>query len=111
MRADDFDTYQQAAISTAIYPKSMSVIYPALGLSGETGEVCDKIKKVIRDENGIFDMSSKEHIKKELGDVLWYIANTASDLGIKLSDIAIGNIQKLQSRKENGTLQGSGDDR
>jgi len=111
MRRDDFDVYQETAKSTVIYPEQMKIIYPALGLSGETGEVCDKIKKVIRDDNGIFSEDVKDKIKKELGDVLWYIANIASDLDIKLSDIAITNIHKLQKRKKDDTLSGSGDDR
>ena len=107
-----FKEYQKAARSTAIYPKEFAVIYPTLGLAGEAGEVCEKIKKRIRDwdcdfSTGIF----KEEITKELGDLQWYIANLAMDLGIDLEDIAAVNIEKLQSRKERHVLTGSGDER
>ena len=62
----------------------MAIIYPALGLAGETGEVAEKIKKTIRDNKGVFDDTRKTEIAKELGDVMWYAANLAADLGISL---------------------------
>lgn len=104
----NFDEYQQIAKSTAIYPVKSKLIYPALGLAGEAGEVAEKIKKKIRD--GETDNFEQE-LAKELGDVLWYISAIASDLGYDLSLIAQMNINKLQSRQQRNTLQGSGDNR
>ena len=101
-----FDDYQAAAKKTAIYPEQYKVIYPALGLAGESGEVAEKVKKWIRD--GKLD---PEAVKKELGDVLWYVAAVASDLGLTLSDVAQTNVQKLESRQARGTLAGNGDNR
>lgn len=86
-------------------------MYPALGLAGEVGEVCEKIKKVFRDKNGEFTADDKESIKKEVGDVLWYLASISSDLGFTLGEAADKNIEKLYSRKNRGVLNGSGDDR
>jgi NTP pyrophosphatase (non-canonical NTP hydrolase) len=101
-----FDDYQAAAKKTAIYPEQYKVIYPALGLAGESGEVAEKVKKWIRD--GKLD---PEAVKKELGDVLWYVAAVASDLDLSLSDVAQTNVQKLESRQARGTLSGNGDNR
>jgi len=100
------DEYQSQAWITAIYPKEASIIYPAMGLANEAGEVLGKVKKKIRD--GAFD---REATINELGDVLWYVAVLADDLGVSLSDVAKINLDKLNSRKERGTLQGSGDNR
>lgn len=108
----NFNEYQEKAKSTAIYPDKFKVIYPTLGMAGESGEVCEKIKKWLRDENG--DNMSEERkqlLKKEIGDVLWYIANLSSDLGFSLDELAQENIDKLFSRKERGVLKGSGDNR
>ena len=108
----NFNEYQQKARQTAIYPnKDNNFIYPTLGLVGEAGEVAEKIKKVIRDNNGIITQEKKEEIKKELGDVLWYIANLAYELNIDLEDIAEGNIEKLFSRMERDKVHGDGDNR
>lgn len=107
--------YQADAAQTMIY--KWKVIYPALGLANEAGEVAGKIKKLIRDDNvsfdGKVDLSDKQRadIAAELGDVLWYIAALARDLNIPLNDIANINIEKLMSRKERGVLGGSGDNR
>ena len=103
--------YQNKAISTAIYPKTFAIMYPVLGLNGEAGEVAEKVKKVIRDYGGNFTSEHKQEISKELGDVLWYIAATARDLGYSLEEIAQINIDKLQARKVNNKLNGSGDNR
>lgn len=102
----DFSSYQKKAKSTAIYPEAYKLVYPALGLAGETGEVAEKVKKSIRDGN--LDV---EGLKKELGDVLWYIAAIANDMGFDLNEIAQMNLDKLESRKNRGVLQGSGDNR
>lgn len=103
--------YQAAALTTAVYPEDKRIIYPALGMCGEAGEVADKVKKVIRDNNQSFDTARKIEIAKEIGDVMWYCATLANDLGFTLEAIAQMNIDKLQSRKERGMLGGSGDNR
>lgn len=104
--------YQQKALATAIYPSSCKILYPCLGLAGETGEVLEKVKKVLRDKNGDFSEENfKKEITKELGDVLWYISNLASDLGVSLEEIANVNVAKLESRLSRGVLNGSGDNR
>jgi NTP pyrophosphatase (non-canonical NTP hydrolase) len=100
------DTYQKKAITTAIYPKEVSIMYPALGLAGEAGEVANKVKKLLRDKK-----LDRDGIKSELGDCLWYIAVLAEDLGISLSSIASDNLEKLGRRKAKGTLNGNGDER
>ena len=90
---------------------NMPVIYPALGLAGETGEVADKIKKVYRDNGGLFGGEHKRAIAKELGDVLWYLTNLAEDLGFNLSDVAQMNADKIESRMTRDKIHGEGDDR
>ena len=107
-----FEEYQQQAYRTALYPnKDNNFIYPTLGLASEAGEVAGKIKKVIRDKGGIIDDTTREDIKKELGDVLWYVSQIASELGLDLSEIVDKNIHKINSRVERGVLQGEGDNR
>ena len=103
--------YQQKALETAIYPQEYKVIYPSLGLAGESGEVADKVKKVLRDNQCVFTEEKKKDIAKELGDVLWYIANLSNDIGYTLEEIAQMNYDKLSSRKERGMLHGNGDNR
>lgn len=108
----NFDDYQKDAVSTAFYPQQGdNLYYPTLGLAGEAGEVCEKIKKIMRDHDGHVDVYKLEEIAKELGDVLWYIANICNELDLDMSYIAINNILKLQSRKVRETLKGSGDNR
>jgi NTP pyrophosphatase (non-canonical NTP hydrolase) len=108
----NINDYQAAARSTALYTnKPEKAFYPYFGLAGEAGEVCEKVKKLIRDKDGIPTVEFKEDLKKELGDVLWYIANISEDLGFTLEEVAQANIDKLRSRKERGVLQGSGDNR
>ncbi len=107
-----FNEYQKDSRKTAIYPDiGNNFIYPTLGLAGESGEVAEKIKKVIRDKGGIVDETTKQEIKKELGDVLWYVSQIASELGLSLEDVASENIKKLFSRLERGKIGGSGDNR
>ena len=107
-----FQEYQDEARKTAIYPnKDNNFIYPTLGLAGEAGEVAEKIKKVIRDGNGIVSEEKKVEITKELGDVLWYIANLSKEIGVSLEEVANKNLEKLQSRQQRGELHGSGDNR
>jgi NTP pyrophosphatase (non-canonical NTP hydrolase) len=107
----DLNDYQQAARRTAIYAAHHRVLYPALGLASEAGEVAGKIKKVLRDEGGDFARAPMEAIKDELGDVLWYVAVLAGDLGLSLEEVAAANLSKLASRKERGQLSGGGDRR
>ena len=108
----DLNSYQQAARTTACYPDvGANPIYPTLGLSGEAGEVADKVKKVLRDRDGVFDAEIKESLKLELGDVLWYVAQLASELGLSLQEVAEANVAKLASRAARGRISGSGDHR
>lgn len=107
----DIDLYQQKCLKYAKYPETARIIYPTLGLTGEAGEVSDKVKKVIRDSEGDFTDEIKKEIMKELGDVLWYCATLAHDLGFSLSDVAFGNIEKLESRFQRNKIGGSGDNR
>lgn len=108
-----FKEYEDFAKTTAIYPEDKKVIYPAFGLSGEVGEIMEKLKKIMRGGGELSSISdeNKEEIKKELGDVLWYISAISNDLGISLSDIANKNIEKLKSRKERDVIHGEGDNR
>jgi NTP pyrophosphatase (non-canonical NTP hydrolase) len=103
--------YQIKAREFSTYDKQYDVFYPILGLTGEAGEVANKFKKVIRDKDGVIDVQSNLEMAMELGDVLWYVSALATDLGYSLEDIAKMNINKLESRRERGTLQGSGDHR
>ncbi len=108
----DFKEYQKKSRETAIYPnKGNDFIYPTLGLAGESGEVAEKIKKVLRDNNGVVGEKEKEEIKKELGDVLWYLAQIATELNLSLEEIADFNIKKLKSREKRDKLHGNGDNR
>ncbi len=105
------DDYQKEAVANKIYGYGDKITYPALGLANEAGEVCGKIKKVLRDKDGNFDNESTKAIADELGDVLWYLAALAEDIGYSLDTIAQINIKKLTSRRERGVIQGSGDNR
>lgn len=103
--------YQQIALETAVYPKEYDIVYPALGMAGEAGEVADKVKKVIRDNNADFSPLKCEEIAMEIGDVMWYCAVLADRIGYRLDTIARMNNRKLKSRQLRGKLGGSGDDR
>lgn len=103
--------YQEQAITTAVYPEEAAVVYPAMGLAGEAGEVLNKIKKVYRDKGGVLDDATKQEIAKELGDVLWYVAVLARDLDQNLEDTAKDNLRKLQDRMRRGVIGGEGDNR
>ena len=107
----DFDTYKKNAVKTAVYPKDFEIPYLALGIAGEVGEFCNKLKKVYRDCEGTISREFVELSEDELGDVLWYLANLAEALGLRLESIATKNNKKLFSRLERGTLRGSGDSR
>ena len=100
------DLYENLASQTAIFPKEKALEYLALGLTSEAGEVAGKVKKLIRDGKG-----DKKAIAAEIGDVLWYCAMLAKETEVPLNDIMKDNLKKLHSRKERGTLSGSGDER
>ncbi len=107
-----FEEYQKQADSMAMYPNvGNNFIYPTLGLAGESGEVVEKVKKIVRDNENVVSEEKKEEIKKELGDVLWYIARLSAEFGFTLNEVAELNIKKLSSRKERGVLHGNGDNR
>lgn len=116
----EINEYQKMALETAVYPKEFKTIYPALGMNGEAGEVADKVKKVLRDSevivrdgSGVIIMpgAKREELAKEVGDVLWYVATMAYDLGYTLEEIATMNYKRLKSRQQRHKLNGSGDNR
>jgi NTP pyrophosphatase (non-canonical NTP hydrolase) len=108
----ELNDYQRESRKTALYPEvGSNAIYPTLGLVGEAGEVADKVKKILRDKKGVFDKHSKDEIKFELGDVLWYISQLSSELGYELDEIANSNLQQLRDRQSRGKIGGSGDTR
>jgi len=102
----NFKSYQDMAAETAVYKSEHQVIYPALGLAAEAGEVANKVKKILRD--GKFDRNA---IADEVGDCLWYIAALCRDLNVDMKEIAKNNLRKLHDRKVRGVIQGSGDNR
>ncbi len=107
-----FEEYQRDSRKTAKYwDAGRNIVYPTLGLAGEAGEVAEKIKKILRDRSGQIDAAAKAEVSKELGDVLWYVAQLATELGLSLPAIAQENLDKLFSRLERGQLGGSGDNR
>ena len=103
--------YQFVSRKTAIYPENQGFVYCVLGLVGESGEIADKLKKVIRDKNSQLGEEEIMGVAKELGDVLWYVSNLSHELGFSLEEIAQMNVDKLQSRMKRNKLSGSGDDR
>jgi len=108
----NFEEYQKRSRKTAKYPNAgKDIVYPTLGLNGEAGEVAEKVKKVIRDKSGKINNEDRKEIEKELGDVLWYLSQLATELDLSLEEIARENIKKLFSRMERGKLAGSGDNR
>ena len=112
----DFDEYQRKASKFDLAGatadlKDVGFIEKVLGLVGEAGETADKIKKILRDKDGIFSSEDKDLVVKDLGDTLWYIASIARYLDVSLSDVAKGNIEKLESRYQRKKLHGEGDER
>ena len=110
-RAIDLCDYQRRSRVTAEYPREAWLAYPALGLAGEAGEVAEHAKKAIRDDRGEISDERRAAMAKELGDVLWYVAQLATELDLDLDDVAQANLDKLLSRQRRGVLSGSGDDR
>ncbi len=104
---EKFNEYGEFVKSMKVYPEEHAIVYPALGLVGEAGEISEKVKKWLRGDREL----DKIGILKELGDPLWYIAAMADDLGFTLQDVIDANVEKLTSRKDRGVLKGSGDNR
>ena len=103
---------QSRSRATAVYPGAgENLLYPTLGLCGEGGEVAEKIKKMVRDDGGELSSERRAALAKELGDVLWYVAQIATEADLDLDDIAADNLEKLLSRQRRQVLQGSGDER
>ena len=110
------DNYQRQAAEFDLFETSFDLKAPGflekvLGLAGEAGETADKVKKIIRDKGGYASEEDRAAIIKELGDVLWYVANVARYLNVSLSEVAESNIEKLSSRKKRDKLHGEGDNR
>ena len=103
--------YQNRARETAVYPYEDGLTYTALGLCGEAGEVAEKIKKFIRGDSRYEEEGINQILLPELGDVLWYLANLAYEIGYTLEEVAQNNIDKLNKRMKENTIKGSGDDR
>ena len=107
-----FSDYQRLSRETAVYPDlGNNLAYPALGLCGEAGETAEKVKKAMRDDGGTLTEERRTAIAAELGDVLWYAAQLATEAGLELEEIAVGNLEKLASRRDRSVLHGSGDTR
>lgn len=107
----DFEDYHTQATKTVIYSDADVIIYPALGLVSEAGEIAGKIKKILRDSNGQFLPEHREALADEAGDCLWYLDTFCTDLGFTLESVAQRNLNKLNSRLSRGVLGGSGDNR
>ncbi|MBR2709451.1 nucleoside triphosphate pyrophosphohydrolase family protein [Candidatus Saccharibacteria bacterium] len=112
----NLDKYQKQSAKYDLFETSINLESPGflekvLGLVGEAGETADKIKKIIRDKGGHASEEDRESIIKELGDTLWYLAGVARYLGVPLSEVAKGNIKKLESRYKRNKLHGEGDNR
>src|ERR1039457_5421055 len=110
IEAVELSQYQRLSRRTAEYPREAWLAYPALGLAGEAGEVAEHAKKAIRDDAGTVSDERRAAMAKALGDVLWYVAQLASELELDLDEIAAQNLEKLLSRQRRGVLSGSGDD-
>lgn len=107
----EINDYQKAALKTATYGVGSKINYPILGLIGEAGELANKYKKVLRDDNGVLSEEKREALVMELSDVLWYCAALANDLGVDLNTVCELNIKKLLDRQQRGVISGSGDNR
>ena len=111
-RGVDLSEYQRRSRATAIYPGlGESLAYPALGLCGEAGEAAELVKKALRDDAGRLTLERRAALEQELGDVLWYLAQLATEAGLDLGRIAAANLDKLATRAERGTLHGAGNER
>lgn len=109
----EINEYQKKAHETACYMgmENGDFRYPVMGLAEEAGEVSGKFAKAVRDANGIIDGDRREEIKKELGDVCWFVAEISTLLSLDLEEVMQGNLDKLASRAARGVIHGSGDNR
>jgi len=112
MKLENLSDYQRQSRKTWNLVKTdHPLVYPTLGLTNEAGEVAGKVKKILRDKGGIISPADREALKYELGDVLWYLAQIATELDLDLQEIASANLEKLFSRLERGVIRGEGDQR
>ncbi len=110
MKLDNFDAYQRESRKTwGLVHTDHPIVYPTLGLVNEAGELAGKVKKIFRDKGGQISAEDRDALKYELGDVLWYMAQIATELDLSLQDVAEANIEKLFSRLERGKIRGEGD--
>ncbi len=109
----ELNEYQKQASATAQFDEKVidPLVYTTLGLAGETGEVVEKIKKILRNDKGVISAEKKEELTKELGDVLWYLSQVARMLDVSMNDVAVKNIEKLASRQKRGVIKSEGDNR
>lgn len=107
----DIKEYQGIIKKTAVFPKEIGISYCTMGLCGESGEVAEKVKKLYRDRNGEVTEDFKKDIKKELGDVIWYVTALANEFGLTLQEVVDANYDKLIKRRQTNTLHGDGDNR
>lgn len=107
-----FDEYQEVSKKTAVYDQGQQVLYYlGLGVTGEAGEIAEKLKKLMRNHKGQMSEEMRQDLKKEMGDVLWYLSQLSFELGFKFSDVAKANVEKLQDRQARGVLKSEGDNR
>jgi len=112
MEIKEFDRYQTESRKTwSLIHTDHPIVYPTLGLVNEAGELAGKVKKIFRDKNGQISEADREALKQELGDVLWYMAQIATELNLSLAEVADANLEKLFSRLERGKIGGEGDTR
>lgn len=112
MKTELFSTYQRESRKTwSVIPTDAPIVYPTLGLANEVGEVAGKIKKIFRDKGGQISEDDRQALKHELGDVLWYLTQICTELGLTLEEVAEANLVKLFSRLERNQIQGEGDNR
>lgn len=110
MKVTTLNEYQRASRRTwSLIHTDHPITYPTLGLVNEAGEVAGKVKKIFRDKGGMISPEDREALKQELGDVLWYLAQIATELGLDLDEVASANLSKLYDRLERGTIRGDGD--
>ena len=110
MTIDNFNAYQRQSRKTwNLVHTDHPIVYPTLGLVNEAGELAGKVKKIFRDKGGVISDEDRQALKYELGDVLWYMAQIATELDLDLQEVAQANIEKLFSRLERGMIKGEGD--
>lgn len=103
----NINQYNEFVKAMKVYPEKHAIVYPALGLAGESGEIAEKVKKWLRGDREL----DADLLVKEIGDVMWYVVSLADDLGFTLQEVINANVEKLSSRKERGVLKGDGDTR